>query len=400
MAERLQQQLLARRGRQQVVAADHVRHAVVQVVERVRELVGGDAVGAQQHVVAEQAVLPLHGAPHQILDLGHALERRAEPDHRLAAGRLELRDLGGRQVAMGARRRRRIVGLARRRAGRLELLRRLEAGIREAVGDQLRRDLAVHVEALALQVRAERAALGGRLVEVEPEPVERLLDLLDRAGRLAGLVGVLDAQHRDAAVVAGEQPVVEGGANASDVEVPGRRGAEADPDIHRRPIVRGRCSTARTSRWQEGSRTRSRAASTSAATRSRSSRRARGSGSRRTTTRPRSLEFGPMAAEAGISLRHLPRDLLHQPGVDGRRDLPEVGRRAHEHRRASRRRSAPTSASTSARTAATGWRPRCRASRPDSRLRSRCSPPTPGCCSRTPPAPATPSAATSASSPP
>ena len=300
---------------------------------------------------------------------------------------------------MRARRRRRIVGLARRRAGRLELLRRLVAGIREAVGDQLRRDLAVDVEPLALQVRAERAALGGRLVEVEPEPVERLPGSARsrRPPRGTGRCPRCAAPRRRrgggrTASCRGRCERLRRGGTRS---ARGRSGPGHPSTPYRtRPMLYGahvsvaggitnaipravdlgcdaiQIFTQSSRQWKP------------------------------TNHDPAMLaQFGPMAAEAGHPLRHLPRDLLHQPRVAGRRDLPEVGRRAHEHRRASRRRSAPTSASTSARTAATGWRPRCRASRPDSTPRSRCSPPTPGCCSRTPPAPATRSAATSASSP-
>ena len=102
---RLHQQALARRRRQQVVAADHVRDGVVEVVDGVRELVRRDAVAAQQHVVAEQAVLPAHLAAHEVLDDRLALGRRAEADRRQAALRLVLGDLRARQVALRPRRR-------------------------------------------------------------------------------------------------------------------------------------------------------------------------------------------------------------------------------------------------------------------------------------------------------
>ncbi len=43
-------------------------------------------------------------------------------------------------------------------------------------------------------------------------------------------VGILDAQHEDAAMPAREQPVEKRGAGAADVEIAGRRGRETDAE--------------------------------------------------------------------------------------------------------------------------------------------------------------------------
>ena len=58
-------------------------------------------------------------------------------------------------------------------------------------------------------------------------PVE---DRVDRRLGRARLVGVLDPQQELAAMVAGEQPVEQGGAGAADMEEAGRRGREAGDD--------------------------------------------------------------------------------------------------------------------------------------------------------------------------
>ena len=77
--------------------------------------------------------------------------------------------------------------------------------------------------------RSARARLEDRLaVVVDPEPLERLEDLVDVLLRRALAVGVLDAQDELAAAPAGEQPVEQGGAGAADVEGARRRGSEAD----------------------------------------------------------------------------------------------------------------------------------------------------------------------------
>ena len=101
-----------------------------------------------------------------------------------------------------------------------------------------------------LQVRRVRAADARPLVPVEPAPAQRALDLLDRLGVLARLVGVLDAQHEHAADV--------GGRTASCRARSGRRRraggpwgrAEADARSHGRrslSVRSRRCGSALTS---------------------------------------------------------------------------------------------------------------------------------------------------------
>ena len=81
-AERLVHEHLARRRAEQVLAADHVRDPHVGVVDRVGEVVGRDAVGAQDHVIAELRVLEAHRAAHEILDDARALVGNAQADDR------------------------------------------------------------------------------------------------------------------------------------------------------------------------------------------------------------------------------------------------------------------------------------------------------------------------------
>src|SRR5439155_10583642 len=71
-----------------------------------------------------------------------------------------------------------------------------------------------------------------RPVPVDPEPVEGLLDLLDRLGYLAARVGVLDPKQAFAALLAREEPVEEERADAADVQEAGRAGGHTDADGH------------------------------------------------------------------------------------------------------------------------------------------------------------------------
>ena len=71
---------------------------------------------------------------------------------------------------------------------------------------------------------------GHRAVPVEPEPAQRVLDLVDRLRDLAARVRVLDAQPELAAVVAREEPVEEERAHAADVEEAGGARSHADAD--------------------------------------------------------------------------------------------------------------------------------------------------------------------------
>ncbi len=90
----------------------------------------------------------------------------------------------------------------------------------------------VRVGALSLEVGAERAVDLGALVPVEAEPTHRAQDGLDvLVGRPLG-IGVVDAQDERAAVMAGERPVVDGGARATDVQVAGGARCESDANGH------------------------------------------------------------------------------------------------------------------------------------------------------------------------
>src|SRR5690242_18312303 len=82
-----------------------------------------------------------------------------------------------------------------------------------------------------------RAADVRTLVPIEPEPAQAVDDSLHHLPRRALRVGVLDAQHEDAAVAPREEPVEEGRAGAADVKVAGGRGGEADAGLGHSRII-------------------------------------------------------------------------------------------------------------------------------------------------------------------
>ena len=165
-----------------VVAADHVRDPVHPVVDRVREVVGRTAVGADDHHVLELLGGKLDAALDGVLPRDDPLVGHADP---------------GRAVIL--------VGLV--------------------LGDE-----SLGLGAAALCAVELEACLS---VPLDPEPPERPLDLLRRLRHLARRVRVLDAEKALAAAAAREQPVEKEGADAADVEEPRGRGGHADANAHR-----------------------------------------------------------------------------------------------------------------------------------------------------------------------
>ena len=312
--ERAQHVDLLRGVRDVVVAPDDVRDPVDPVLERRGEVVRRSPVRADEDEILELGVRHLDPTLDRVVPLRRALVRHADPDRSLVLVR---RPLGHQPPSL--------------------LLRALH-----------------HVE------------LERRLpVPVDPEPLERALDLIDRLGDLAARVGVLDAEEAFASLPAREEPVEEERPHAADVEEPRRGGGHANADGHERSSVVA-CSSAPTSPPREASRRRSTASRRSAETQFRSSRRARACGSRRRTRTRRSRA----SASAGARHASSTSRAMRCTSSTSRVGTPRCGRT--RSRRCGRRwrpdaRSAPTrSCSTGDRTSASASRkpstsssPRC-----------------------------------------
>ena len=88
----------------------------------------------------------------------------------------------------------------------------------------------VNLLALALVVGGVGTALALALVPVQPQPAHACENGLHGVLHMAFLVGVLDAQHKGAAHLAGKQIVEQGGASPADVQIAGRRGGKTGAD--------------------------------------------------------------------------------------------------------------------------------------------------------------------------
>ena len=154
---------------------------------------------------------------------------------RLAAGRLEGSLLGGAELQRLAPIDRRQPPRQQHLAAKLELLRRLVAGVEHTRRLQPLDRRGIGVEA------------GGLMhgdVGAHAQPMQILLDLVGIFLARARDIGVVEPQHEAAAVLQREQPVEQGGARIADMDVAGRRRRETYGDGHRRRGSEGR------GRWQ------------------------------------------------------------------------------------------------------------------------------------------------------
>jgi hypothetical protein len=202
-AERLEDEQLARGVGQVVLAADDVRDRGVHVVDGDREVVEHAAVRTGDDRIVEVDVGERRVAADDVVHDAFALVGDAQP-HRARAAVLAA------VAAAGA-----VLGLEG-----VDVVLRGVGAVRVALVEQLLQELLV---ALAARALADRP-----LVVVEPEPLERLEDLLDVLEGRAHGVGIFDPQHEGPPAASREQPVVERGTRAADVQRAGRRRSKAD----------------------------------------------------------------------------------------------------------------------------------------------------------------------------
>ena len=77
-------------------------------------------------------------------------------------------------------------------------------------------------------MQIEPLGLAIQLVPPKIEPLQPVEDGIERSLRIAFDVGIVNAQHHGAAVVARVQPVEDEGACTADVQIPRWRGGETD----------------------------------------------------------------------------------------------------------------------------------------------------------------------------
>jgi hypothetical protein len=190
-------------------------HAHVMVVDHHRQHVDRGAVAAQQDHVVELVVADHDVALDDVADHGLAVAGRLDADRRGDAGR----GVGGIAVAPAAVVARRLAFGARTGAHLLQLLGGAVAAIGLALAQQFMGDLGM--------ARGARELVDDLAIPVQLQPAQAFEDRVDRRLGRPLPVGVLDAQAEDAAVMAREQPVEQGGARAADVQEAGGRWREA-----------------------------------------------------------------------------------------------------------------------------------------------------------------------------
>ncbi|EIM03453.1 hypothetical protein UU5_00600 [Rhodanobacter sp. 115] len=203
-----------------VVAADHLGDAHVDVVHHHGEVVGGPAIGTEDHQVIQLAVGELDATLHLVLEHHRAFLRIAEADHPVRV--LTEGFVAVAVIAVVARL------LALRHGGlahRLDLFLGLIGVVRLALGQQLFGHFPVAGQAMGLVHRG--------LVGIQVQPVHRIQDGLHRFLGGAFAIGILDAQHELATTPPRLQPAIQCGACATDVQETGGAGGETGADGHR-----------------------------------------------------------------------------------------------------------------------------------------------------------------------
>ena len=227
--ERAIQRELARRGRHEVFAPDHMRDAHERVVDGVHERVERHSPGADDHEVGERSRREGHLAADQV-DVGEVLVGDAQTPGGLTAlgperGLLVVGEIA--VVVVVAELLRATIGLV---AG-VDLFGRRVALVHGTGLDELLEHAAIEVVALRLTVRSMRSADLDALVPVDLEPAQRIEQLVVALFTVTGGIRVFDAEHERATVVTGVRPVEQHGPDQPDVRKAGGRGAEAHAHV-------------------------------------------------------------------------------------------------------------------------------------------------------------------------
>ena len=201
------------------------------VVNDVGQVVSGELVSTLvKHLVIEHVRHDAHVATDDVVNVNLFAWLDFEAHHILLASfdeALRLLFAEGDRVAHHAAR----VGIILEILDFLALLRqffwRVEGDVGFSSIEQQFDILLIDVAAFALSVGAVFSAEADTFVKLYAEPSERLEDIVFRARNEAVGVGVFDAEHEVAAVLACKEIVIEGCADTSDVQRSGGAGCEA-----------------------------------------------------------------------------------------------------------------------------------------------------------------------------
>ena len=226
-AESLIQQVVFGGGGEVLAAADHVGNAHQVIVHHVGKVVGGHAVGLDQDLVVQFADVHLNVAVDHIVKARHAaLGDLLADDIGFACRQLGRHFLFAQVAAVAV-----VVGhLAGGALCLVQLVQPLlgaEAVIGLAFLYQLLGILLEHAHAFALYVGAHGTADVRAFVPGQAGGAQGAVDDIGGAFHQTALVGVLNAQDKGAAIVAGLQIGVQRGAQVAYVHIAGGRRRKA-----------------------------------------------------------------------------------------------------------------------------------------------------------------------------
>ena len=211
------------------------------VVNDVGEVVGGQLVGTLvEHFVVEYVALYHHIAAYHVVHVHF----RARLNHEAHDVLLSVCDASlGLFLAQGERVGhlkacvRVILEVLYLGAFCLQFFGSIECYVGFSLFEELLYILLVDVATLALTVGTVLSAEGNAFVELDSEPAERLDDVVFGSGNEAVGVGIFNAEHQIAAMLACEKVVVQCCTNATDVQRTGGTWCETHPDFSLRHIL-------------------------------------------------------------------------------------------------------------------------------------------------------------------
>ena len=198
------------------------------IIHHVREVIGGEAVGFEQHLVVDHIIVDGDLFADQVAEMQLSSERHLHADRMWHAGSELLLDVRLAECAAAAVVARVFFLFLLPGTGGREFIGSAEAAVGLALVQQLLRVSPVDVRAFRLHVRSVPAALFGSLVEAQAGPAQRVYQVFHRSFDVAGAVGVLDTQDGAAAMPAREQVIIESRTESPDMKEAGGTGGETD----------------------------------------------------------------------------------------------------------------------------------------------------------------------------
>ena len=229
-AESLIEQVVLGGGGQVFAASDHMGDAHEVVVNDVGEVIGGQSVGLNEHLIVQVGVVHGHIAIDGVVEGGVTGGDLLTDDVGFPSGQLGV-DLLLAQVAAVAV----VFGhFALGGSGFPQLFQALlgaEAAIGQALFHQQLGVFLIIGHPLGLDIGANGAAHVGAFVVVQVAALHGALDDGHSVLYLPLLVGILDAQDEFALVVAGDEVGVEGGAQVAHMHIAGGRGGKPSANL-------------------------------------------------------------------------------------------------------------------------------------------------------------------------